>query len=163
MTIRRATVEDLPAAERIYDVARQTMRDIGNHSQWAGGYPQRGLLEDDIENGELYLLEDGGSPCGVFMFSTCDDETYRHIDGAWLNDGPYGVIHRIASDGTVSGVLAKAVAFAKNECDNIRIDTHDDNSIMRHLLAREGFTECGTIICQDGTPRIAYQLVVDAG
>lgn len=158
MTIRPADIDDLPEIERIYDAARRTMRKIGNHSQWIGGYPQRELLEADIANSELFLIESGdGAAHGVFMFSTRDDETYHHIDGAWLNDEPYGVIHRIASDGTVPGVMAQAIEFARGECPNTRIDTHEDNSIMRHLLEREGFEECGTIICQDGTSRIAYQ------
>ena len=40
---------------------------------------------------------------------------------------------------------------------NIRIDTHEDNRIMQHLLDKYGFAKCGCIYVEDGTPRIAYQ------
>ena len=38
----------------------------------------------------------------VFYYAFENDVTYTTIyDGNWLNDAPYGVVHRIASDGTV--------------------------------------------------------------
>ena len=37
------------------------------------------------------------------------------------------------------------------------VDTHADNKVMQHLLESEGFTRCGIIHVEDGTPRIAYQ------
>ena len=33
----------------------------------------------------------------------------------------------------------------------------DSNKIMQHLLEENGFTKCGIIHVEDGTPRIAYQ------
>ena len=39
----------------------------------------------------------------------------------------------------------------------VRADTHADNKIMQHLLEENGFTKCGIIHVEDGTPRIAYQ------
>ena len=160
MTVRLATLDDYAEIARIYDTARQTMRASGNHAQWINGYPQREVIEHDIERNECYLIEgDDGVPHAVFMFSTAGDSTYDVIeDGAWLDDEPYGVIHRIGSDGVMSGVLPCALDFCTRTISNIRIDTHADNAIMRHVLEKAGFTECGTIYCHDGTPRIAYQL-----
>ena len=42
-------------------------------------------------------------------------------------------------------------------CESLRADTHADNKIMQHLLEENGFTRCGIIHVEDGTPRIAYQ------
>ena len=42
-------------------------------------------------------------------------------------------------------------------CESLRADTHADNKVMQHLLESEGFTRCGIIHVEDGTPRIAYQ------
>ena len=42
---------------------------------------------------------------------------------------------------------------------DIRIDTHADNVIMRHLLCKNGFSEVGTILLSNGSPRVAYQWV----
>lgn len=175
MKIRNATLNDIDDIMRIYDSARQTMRDNGNFAQWVNGYPSRALIEDDIARGECFVMcaDDGNgtgagseacsdsaeAPHAVFMFALGDDPTYHVIEGgAWLNDEPYGVIHRIASDGVLKGVIPAAVAFGKGHVANLRIDTHEDNSIMRHVLGKAGFVECGTIYCADGTPRIAFHL-----
>jgi hypothetical protein len=40
----------------------------------------------------------------------------------------------------------------------IRIDTHRDNCIMKHILTKYGFTMCGVIYLADGAPRDAYYL-----
>jgi ABC-type sugar transport system substrate-binding protein len=41
------------------------------------------------------------------------------------------------------------------------IDRHKDNAIMQHILESHHFTICGTIYADDGSPRIAYQKVVN--
>jgi len=41
--------------------------------------------------------------------------------------------------------------------DNIRIDTHKDNHIMQHNLAKYGFQYCGIIYIASGAERLAYQ------
>lgn len=157
MEIRLATTADLPTIMNIYETARQTMRNNGNRSQWINGYPKRELIEDDISREASYLITSEGAAHAVFMFAIENDPSYDVIEGSWLNDEPYGVIHRIGSDGTLRGVLAAAVEYCMAMCDNIRIDTHADNAIMRHVLEKAAFTQCGTIYCHDGTPRIAYQ------
>ena len=43
--------------------------------------------------------------------------------------------------------------------DNVRIDTHADNIPMQGAIANQGFTKCGIIHVEDGSPRLAYQLV----
>ena len=65
---------------------------------------------------------------------------------------------RVVCDGDGSGgVFACAVDCCKKLCDNLRIDTHENNSTMRHLVAKHGFVRCGIIHLADGSPRIAYQ------
>ena len=157
-------MRDIDEIMRIYDTARQTMRASGNQAQWVNGYPKREMIEDDIARRVSYvMLGDDGKPHAVFMFSVEDDPTYALIeDGTWIDDEPYGVVHRIGSDGVIPGVLAKAVAFCSSIIGNLRIDTHADNVIMHHVLAKVGFKRCGTIYCQDGSPRVAYQLRVNA-
>ena len=41
---------------------------------------------------------------------------------------------------------------------NLRIDTHRDNSIMRHNILKYGFRYCGIIFLESGDERLAYQL-----
>lgn len=94
---------------------------------------------------------------GVFAFQIGEEPTYQEIQGRWLNELPYGVIHRIASSGGQKGILAECLKFCNAFTRNLRIDTHEDNLIMRHLLKKNGFLECGIIHVEDGSPRIAFQ------
>lgn len=161
MIIRKAFPDDLNSILKVYEIAREYMRQNGNPTQWGTVKPRKELLVDDIRKGDLYVGEnDKGDICFVFAFILGDDPTYSYIEGgSWLSDEPYGTIHRIASDGTVSGVVKAAVDFCRNIIPNIRIDTHENNKTMQHVAEKLGFVKCGIIYIDDGTPRIAYQLV----
>lgn len=156
MEIRRACMEDLSEILRVYECAREYMRRNGNPTQWAGGYPPVERVKADILEGISYVFAEGKILHGVFVFFIGDDPAYVEIDGAWLNDKPYGVIHRIGSDGTVKGIFGKMSDFCKSQMSEIRIDTHNDNHTMQHLLEKHGFRKCGIIHLADGQPRLAY-------
>lgn len=156
--IETASLADLPAILEIYRVARDFMARSGNPRQWGDGSPKEETLRKDIEKGQLYLCKDRDFIYGVFAFIIGEDPTYARIeDGAWLSDAPYGTIHRIAGNGRGHGLLAEAVAFCEKKIPHLRIDTHHDNLVMRHLLPKLGFRECGVIHIADGSPRIAYE------
>ena len=161
MKIRKAEQKDMGSILKVFEIAREYMRQSGNPNQWGTVKPRKETLEDDITKGQLYVGEnDGGEIHFVFAFILGKDPTYSYIEnGKWLSDEPYGTIHRIASDGTVSGVVKSAVEFGKTMISSIRIDTHEDNKTMRHVVEKLGFTECGIIYIDDGTPRIAYQIL----
>ncbi|MFR6694402.1 MAG: N-acetyltransferase [Dysosmobacter sp.] len=126
--IRPATSFDIPRALAIYRSARQFMRRSGNTVQWVNGCPSEALLRSDVAAGRLFVMEDAGGVYAVFAFIIGDDPTYQAIDGAWLDDEtPYGTLHRLGSDGTHTGVLAEAVAWAWTRCPHLRADTHEDN------------------------------------
>lgn len=163
MQIRNAQLEDLSQIRTIYNAAKAYMDISGNSNQWAVGYPPEKYLRQDIELSRLYVCEEDEKLCGVFMLSFEDDPTYHYIDGAWLNTEPYGVIHRIASDGTTKGVFNSVLVFCKEKAaeqgvESLRIDTHADNKTMQHLVEKCGFIRCGIIYLENGSPRIAYQL-----
>ncbi len=157
MEIRKALPGDLPEILRVYAAARETMKRTGNPTQWGEDRPSPATLEEDIRRGNLYLAEEAGRIVGAFAFILGVDEAYEKLRGEWLNSLPYGVIHRLASDGIAKGVLARCLAFCSELEGNIKIDTHGDNRIMQHLLEKNGFVRCGEILAEDGSPRIAYQ------
>ena len=108
-----------------------------------------------------YVIVEQNRICGVFAFFTGIEPTYQLIEnGTWQNDAPYGTVHRIAGNGQCKGILAETLSFCEKQINNIRIDTHDDNKIMQHLLAKYGYQKCGYIYVEDGSRRIAYQKVV---
>lgn len=158
MTIRLADIHDLESIMNIYSYARKQMQLSGNPSQWGNDKPSPETIQNDIHKKQSYLIIEENRICGVFAFIIGPDPTYQIIEnGAWLNNEPYGTIHRIAGNGRARGILATALSFCERQTDNIRIDTHDDNRIMQHLLTKYGYQKCGYIYIEDGSRRIAYQ------
>lgn len=154
--IRNAVLADLESIEAIYAYARSFMAQTGNPNQWGKTTPPHGQLLLDIENRDLFVLEDPSGIHGVFFFKIGEDPTYGVIaDGSWHGDGLYGTIHRIAGDGS-GGILAAAVAYASLKIGYLRIDTHRDNKVMQRALSKQGFQRCGIIHIADGSERIAY-------
>ena len=92
-----------------------------------------------------------------FALLPSPEPTYDVIDGAWLTDEPYGVIHRMASYPEVHGIFSTIIDYATSRFAHLRIDTHRDNRIMRRLIEKHGFTYCGIIWLEDGTERLAYE------
>lgn len=157
--IRKANMQDLEQMLAIYEHARAYMRESGNPNQWGGTYPPEELLVQDINAGISYVLEDEqGNVHGTFVFFEGEDPAYHVIEGGnWLNDDRYGVIHRVASDGQLKGVVASCVGYCFAICGNLRMDTHRDNLTMQHALEKQGFQRCGIVYLANGSERIAYQ------
>ena len=154
--IRPARLEDLDEILKIYEIAKRFMAETGNPTQWAGSYPQRELLEEDIESQGLYVVTEQDRICGVFYFVIGPDPTYTIIEqGSWHSEKTYGTIHRIAGNGT-GGIFGAVLDFCRSRIDYLRIDTHEDNKVMQHVVAKHGFMPCGIIYTDDGSPRIAF-------
>lgn len=173
-TIRNAEKKDKERILEIYAYARKFMAENGNPDQWKNNNPSEEVIDADITGQHLYVIEDnscddvseriiegvkdGSRIHGVFYFRIGKDDTYSVIeDGQWLSDEEYGTIHRIAGDGTLHGVLSMAVEFADSKISHLRIDTHNDNKIMQHVIVKNGFKRCGIIHVRDGSARIAYE------
>ena len=161
MEIHHATPADIPRMMEIYAFARTFMAEHGNSNQWGRtNWPPETLIASDIASNHSYVCVDAGRVVGTFCFIYGKDiePAYHTIDGAWLDDSPYGVIHRIAGDGSVKGIGTFCIEWAWKQCFHLRIDTHGDNYVMQNLLKKSGFIHCGTIyVEQDDDPRIAYE------
>ncbi len=162
MNIRKATTDDLPRIMELIAYGKQEMRQIGNDKQWVNGYPDKDVMTNDILSSVAHILcQDDGTPVATFTLIGGIEPAYAHIDGdGWTDDTtPYHTIHRIASAPCVHGVFTAIVNF----CDsigikNLRIDTHRDNSTMRHCITKAGFVFCGIVQYPAGE-RLAYQRV----
>ena len=162
-TIRKSIASDIPTLLRLADDARKTMRRSGNMNQWVNGYPDEQAFERDIEGGHSYVvLDDTLQPIATFAFIPGPDITYRRIkQGRWLDETrAYAVIHRVAALPSRHGVMKDILRYCFSIIDNIRIDTHRDNTIMRHCLASCGFSYCGIIHLLNGDERLAYQKII---
>ncbi len=158
--IRLAKHEDLPQLLEIYEYARQFMKAQGNPTQWGDTHPEKDILEADIESKTLYVITDNDKIRGSFAFIIGEDSTYDVIDhGQWKSEDIYGTIHRVAAAKDATGIAEQTIDFCKGLHPYIRIDTHEKNHIMQHLIEKSGFKKSGIIYAYDGSPRIAYELL----
>ena len=147
----------------IYAYAREYMKNHGNPNQWGPtNWPPEELIHSDINQGNSYVcLNDSEQVVGVFYYVYGKDiePTYRTIsDGKWTGNDTYGVVHRVAGDGSEKGIGAFCIDWAYKKCGNLRIDTHGDNIVMQNLLKKLGFKHCGTIyVEEDDFPRLAFE------
>lgn len=168
-SVRQSTIDDLPRMGEIFAHAREFMAQTGNPRQWgATGWPPESLLRRDIADGHSYVCEHDGRVVGTFFF-ICGphvEQTYETIqDGEWIGvrelgeaGNTYGVVHRLASDGSVPGIGTHCLNWAYEQCSHLRIDTHPDNRVMQCLLGKLGFVRCGIIhVAEDNDPRIAFE------
>lgn len=171
--VRKATYEDVPELMEVFGKAREIMRASGNMHQWSDGYPSEEIIRKDIEEGVCYvhcdrkLNEETGKReeriIATMAFIPGPDPTYAKIhNGQWIDESPYYVIHRIAAAEPGHNVAFMLLDWAFLQTGNIRIDTHKDNVIMQHILAKQGFTHCGTIYLANGDPRETYQMSLKA-
>ena len=157
--IREAKPTDMAAIMQVMDAAKNIMRQSGNMHQWGDGYPSEAVISSDIEKKGGFVIEEANKVVGYFAFLPSPEPTYSKIyDGNWMDDEkPYHVIHRIASLPDVHGIFSSIMDFSFAQDNNIRIDTHRDNKIMRHNIEKHCFTYCGIIYLANGDERIAYQ------
>lgn len=162
MEIRKATEGDLKEIMEIYAEARNFMVRTGNPHQWAERcWPPEWLIRQDIEEGKSYVCRDATGLAAVFFYDYGEgvDPSYGVIDGAWCQEGPYGVVHRIAArEGRGAG--KHCILWAYEQCRHLRIDTHADNLVMQKVLGQLGFTYCGVIYLADShDPRLAFEKI----
>lgn len=163
MEIRNTTISDLPIVMKIYEGARKFMAQTGNPKQWgATNWPPESVIREDIKCSRGYVVvNDDDRVIGAFcyMFGKDIDPTYLNIeDGRWSDDSAYGVVHRLAGDGSEPGIGRFCLDWALKESGHLRVDTHPDNQVMQNLLNSMGFRQCGIIhVIEDNDPRYAYE------
>ena len=139
------------------------MRSCGNLHQWNDGYPSADIIRKDIASGYCFVACKEDRIIATMSLIPGPDPSYAHIEGRWPDEDPYYVIHRIATaapgQNSAYEMFDWAFGHIRSEgIDIIRIDTHRDNCIMKHVLTKYGFQECGVIYLANGDPRDAYYL-----
>ncbi|MBQ7378725.1 MAG: GNAT family N-acetyltransferase [Clostridia bacterium] len=162
--IRTATLSDVDAIMPVFFQARAAIAALGI-DQWQDGYPTEGHIAEDIEKGYGYVLCVEGVVQGYFALLFDPEPTYEKIfDGAWMTEGPYVTVHRVAMSDALRGKggAAEAIQFVVSHAlragvGAVRIDTHHGNLRMRKFLEKQGFAACGAIYLQSGAARVAYE------
>lgn len=165
MTIRNAEQKDAARILEIIESAKLSLRGLGI-DQWQNGYPNMESVLSDISSGIGRVLEENGKILATAAVYVGNEPTYDRIfDGKWLTDTrTYGIIHRIAvapegkNKGAASCMMDYCAKLSRDAgVSSLRCDTHFGNVIMQHTLEKNGYTRCGTIYLEDGSPRVAYE------
>ena len=156
-TIRKATLEDIPAIAGIYDRIL-TKEEAGQATiGWVRGvYPTEDFARKALAADDLFVLEDGGVICATARINQEQVPEYR--DGDWLYpnapEDEIMVLHTLVVDPQIAGHgYGKAFVsfyeqYAKDHgCRYLRMDTNAINAAARRFYAKLGFRESGIVGC----------------
>ena len=176
MNFRKSTFDDVDRILEIIEKAKIELRQLGL-DQWQNGYPNREVIENDVKNGISYVLEEisenqiSKKIVGTIVLSPKKEIPYSKIEGKWITNDDYIVIHRLAVDSEIKnkGIATKILEFSEKECIknkilSIKTDTHENNEPMKKFLEKKGFSYCGVIYLDRepdvGEKRIAYEKII---
>lgn len=164
MVFRKAAASDANHIMEIIAQAQSALREQGV-DQWQNGYPNSDVIRQDIEASNCYVLLRDDRVAATVTVSFDEEKTYEKIyQGAWLSNGAYAVIHRLAVGdadkrlGLASIIINQVTDMCHiRKVHSIRADTHADNKAMQQLLVKHQFAYCGIICLVDGNQRFSYE------
>src|SRR5689334_24451216 len=102
MILRQAVFSELPVIWGILQQAIELRRQDGSE-QWQNGYPNQQTVYDDITNGYGYVVVDDNAIIAYAAIIFGIEPAYTEIQGQWLTNGDYVVVHRVATSNSVKG------------------------------------------------------------
>ncbi len=160
--LRKAEPND---QETIWEILQQAIlrRKNDGSSQWQDGYPNSDTVRTDIENEFGYLLEIDGEIAAYSALIFNNEPAYENIEGKWLSDDDFFVVHRVAvSDQFLGkGIATKLFLEIENFAEqkqvfSIKVDTNFDNLAMLKILKKLNYTYCGEVYFR-GSARKAFE------
>jgi len=167
MNLRKATTSELAIIWEIIQYAIEQRKQDGS-VQWQDGYPNETTLQQDIDSGNAYLVTDDGIVLAYAAIIFEKEPAYENIEGKWLTNGDYAVVHRVAASKLAKGkgVATKLFQIIEDLCKDkkvysIKVDTNFDNKPMLKILEKLDYTYCGEVYFRGGA-RKAFEKVLPA-
>lgn len=164
-SIELAQIGDLQICNDIINMGREFQREQG-FIQWTEDYPNMDTIRSDIQAKKGYVLKVNGKIAGYMCVDFDGEPAYENIQGEWRTKGQYAVVHRMAFSKEFRGMGLAEMTFKliealciDNRIMNIRVDTDFPNECMRHILKKNGFINCGTIVFQ-GSEKLAFDKIL---
>jgi GNAT superfamily N-acetyltransferase len=162
---RKAELSEIAQIWAILQQAIQRRKEDGS-TQWQDGYPNPEVVQKDIEKGEGFVLIAGENIIGYSAVLINDEPAYEKIEGNWLTNDDFVVIHRVAisekylGKGFAKMIIKYVEDFALgNHIFSVKADTNFDNIAMMKIFEILGYTYCGEVHFR-GSPRKAYEKVL---
>jgi len=150
--MRKAEISDL---DRIWELLKAGILKRKNEGsdQWQNGYPNPEVVRDDIEKGYGIVVEnDQKIIVGYVALIDAIEPAYEEIEGAWLTNESYVVLHRLIVDldhpikGLASWMMKNIERFVTDKnVFSIKVDTNFDNIGMLKVFERLGYSYCGKV------------------
>ncbi len=167
MKIVPARNKDLQEIKSLTEACAIAMQEIGIY-QWNEHYPSLEKLQADIENAELFILQENATILGIIVLTDIMDEEYVPIE--WLTESENNLyIHRLATHPSVWGkgygkqLMDFAENFAKeSNFASVRLDTFSQNKRNQRFYESRGYIKLGDIFFprQSEYPFHCYELVL---
>ena len=152
----------------IWEILQQAIirRKEDGSKQWQDGYPNPEVVQKDIEQGEGFVLVNGETIIGYSAVLINDEPAYAEIEGNWLTNDDFVVIHRVAisekylGKGFAKIIIKNIEDFAlSNNIYSIKADTNFDNIAMIKIFENSGYAYCGEVYFR-GSSRKAYEKIL---
>lgn len=162
---RPAVNEDIPVVTSILRMAADRMLAEGK-KQWTESYPGESNVRADIGNHIGYVVELDGKVVAYGAVVLDGEPAYSSIEGEWLSDQKYVVVHRLAVIG--SSECRGLASYFMREVEKLavtlgiksfRVDTNFDNQRMLKCLEKNGFTYCGEVFYERGSRKAFEKLI----
>jgi GNAT superfamily N-acetyltransferase len=162
LQLRKANLSEVPQIwEIIQDAIEQ--RRVEGSTQWQDGYPNELSITNDINTGFGYILTENETILCYAAIIFDLEPAYEEIEGKWLTNGDYVVVHRVAVSKFAKGKGIATKLFQKIEdlairqnVYSIKVDTNFDNTPMLKILDKLNYTYCGEVYFRGGA-RKAYE------
>lgn len=165
MLLRKAKSSETETIWQILQDAIEQRR-LDGSTQWQNGYPNPQVIQEDMSKGYAYVLELNEEIAAYVAIIFDEDPNYNTIDGAWLTEGDYVNVHRVATAKKLKGqgIATKLFKMIETLClengiYSIKVDTNFDNIPMLKIMDRLGYTYCGEVLI-NGDPRKAFEKVL---
>ena len=160
--LRKAALSEVPQIWNILQDAIEQRRQDGS-TQWQDGYPNELTIQNDIKNGYAYVLIENESILCYAAIIFDKEPAYEEIQGKWLTNGDYAVVHRVAASKLAKGKGIATTLFKNiedicltNTIYSIKVDTNFDNIPMLKILDKLNYTYCGEVFFR-GSARKAFE------
>jgi len=162
---RKAELSEIAPIWRILQQAVLRRKEEGSN-QWQDGYPNPEVVQKDIEKGDGFVLLSGETIIGYSAVLINNEPAYEKIEGNWLTNDDFVVLHRVAisekylGKGFAKMILGYIEDFARsNNIYSIKADTNFDNIAMLKIFENSGYSYCGEVYFR-GSARKAYEKVL---
>ncbi|HJS01187.1 MAG TPA: GNAT family N-acetyltransferase [Flavobacterium sp.] len=159
---RKATISE---ADSIWAILQQAIirRQLDGSQQWQDGYPNVDVVKNDIQKEAAYVLTENNVIVGYASIVFNDEPAYNQLDGKWLSNSDFVVLHRLAiSENHLGKGLAKKILLfteelaLENNIFSIKVDTNFDNNAMLHIFEKLNYVYCGEVEFR-GSKRKAFE------